>query len=257
MPIPLLTLCVTAAIMAALWALSLRWRDASIVDVYWGPGFALIALVALLADGDRDSRGVLLTVLTALWGLRLGAYLLWRNWGQGEDPRYQAMRRHAGAAFAWRSLFTVFGLQAVLMWFVSLPVQLAQIGRGATFPTLLDTVGVSLWAIGIAFEAVGDVQLARFKADPRNRGKVMDRGLWGLTRHPNYFGDALVWWGLYAIACATPAGRWTFASPLLMNFFLLRVSGVALLERRMAHTRPDYADYARRVNAFLPWPPKR
>ncbi|RIL04530.1 MAG: hypothetical protein DCC71_13765 [Proteobacteria bacterium] len=243
--------------MLALWLVSLVRRDASIVDLWWGPGFALLAAVAHALSPAPGARGALLVALTALWGLRLGIHLAWRNAGRGEDPRYAAMRRRHGARFAEVSLATVFGLQAVLQWLVSLPVQIAQLLPGAAPLGALDALGVLLFATGLFFEAVGDWQLARFKADPANAGRVMDRGLWRYTRHPNYFGDALVWWGLFAIAAATPWGWLTIASPALMTFLLLRVSGVALLERSLHHTRPDYARYVATTSAFFPRPPRR
>jgi steroid 5-alpha reductase family enzyme len=243
--------------MLALWLLSLALRDVSIVDIWWGPGFAWLTMVAFTISGDPTPRDALLLALVSLWGLRLGAYLLWRNWGQGEDARYARMRRHHGARFPLVSLATVFGLQAVLQWFVSLPLQIAQLAPGTRPLGALDALGVALFAAGLFFETVGDAQLARFKADPANRGRVMDRGLWRYTRHPNYFGDCLVWWGLFAIAAATPAGWLTVASPLLMTFLLLRVSGVALLERSLVRTRPAYRDYIERTSAFLPRPPRR
>jgi steroid 5-alpha reductase family enzyme len=250
-------LAISAAAMSALWLLSLALRDASIVDVWWGPGFALIAAAAgWLGSGGDPGRRALATTLVVLWGIRLGAYLAWRNTGRGEDPRYQAMRRRWGARFPIASLVTVFALQGALMWFVSLPVQAVHVSSGGPLGPL-DAAGAALAGVGLFFESVGDLQLARFRADPANRARVMDRGLWRYTRHPNYFGDACVWWGLYWIAAATPLGIWTVASPLAMTFFLLRVSGVALLERSIGKRRPDYAEYAARTSAFVPWPPRR
>jgi len=243
--------------MALLWLVSLWRRDASIVDIWWGPGFALIAAVAFaLGSGGDPARRALSLALVSLWGLRLGAHLLWRNWGAGEDYRYQAMRRRHGERFGLVSLGTVFGLQGFLAWIVSLPVQVVHVSAGGALGAL-DALGAALTALGLGFEAVGDWQLARFKADPASRGQVMDRGLWRYTRHPNYFGDCCVWWGLTAIALATPAGIWTLPAPLLMSFLLLRVSGVPLLERGLAKRRPGYADYVARTSAFFPWPPKR
>jgi steroid 5-alpha reductase family enzyme len=251
------SLAVSAAAMFVLWLVSLALRDASIVDIWWGPGFVAIAGAAwALGSGGDPGRRALSFALVALWGLRLGAYLAWRNAGHSEDPRYQAMRRRIGDRFPVVSLFTVFGLQCALMWFVSLPVQAVHVSsHGSLGP--LDAAGAALVLVGVLFEAVGDLQLARFRADPGNRARVMDRGLWRYTRHPNYFGDCCVWWGLYAIAAATPLGIWTFASPLLMTFLLLRVSGVALLERSIGRRRPDYAAYAARTSAFVPWPRSR
>jgi steroid 5-alpha reductase family enzyme len=242
--------------MLALWLLSLLLRDASIVDVYWGPGFAVLATAACLSsDAGEPTRRGLALLLTALWGLRLGGYLLWRGWGEGEDPRYQAMRRHWGDRFPLVSLASVFALQGALMWFVSLPVQLA-IASGDAPLGVFDAVGALLVLVGLGFESIGDLQLARFMADPANAGRVMDRGLWRYTRHPNYFGDSIVWWGLFTIALATPYGSITVLSPALMTFFLLRISGVAMLERSIVKRRPDYAEYIARTSAFVPRPPR-
>jgi steroid 5-alpha reductase family enzyme len=242
--------------MLCIWLLSLWRRDASLVDVYWGPGFGLIASVAYaVGAGGEVERRLLTLALVWLWGLRLGGYLLWRNWGAGEDYRYQAMRRRHGEAFGRVSLHAVFGLQGALMWFVSLPLQVAQTG-GATGLGLLDFLGAALFCVGLGFESLGDLQLARFKADPESGGRVMDRGLWRYTRHPNYFGDCVVWWGLWLIACGAPGGALTIASPLLMTWLLLRVSGVALLERGLVRRKPAYADYIARTSAFFPLPPR-
>jgi len=246
-----------AAVFFALWQVSLRRRDASLVDVYWGPGFAAIAAIAYAGAPAPGARGALLLAMTALWGLRLGAHLGWRNRGRGEDPRYAAMRRRHGERFARVSLWTVFGLQAALMWVVSLPVQVALLRPAAAGLGALDAIGAALWATGLFFESVGDWQLARFRADPASRGQVMDRGLWRYTRHPNYFGDALAWWGIFAVAASTRAGRWTLPSPMLMTFLLLRVSGVPLLERSLVRTRPGYRAYAERTSRFVPRPPRR
>jgi steroid 5-alpha reductase family enzyme len=253
----LLTAIAVALLMVGLWLVSLIRRDASIVDITWGLGFAMIALIGALADIGDPYRARLLAFCTVVWGGRLGVYLYFRNRGQGEDFRYQAMRRHWGNKFPVVSLFTVFGLQGVLMWFISLPVQLGQSSLEPNHGTVFDVLGVGLWTVGFLFEAVGDTQLTRFKSDPSNRGKVMDLGLWRYTRHPNYFGDACLWWGIYLIAAATPNGRWAIASPLLMTFLLMRVSGVPLLEKKLTKTRPQYVDYIRRTSSFFPWPPKR
>jgi steroid 5-alpha reductase family enzyme len=251
-----ITAGVTAAAVLAVWLVSLVLRNASIADIFWGPGFVLIAATAFAAgEGGDPARRALVLALTAAWGLRLGGYLLWRNSGHGEDPRYQAMRRHYGSRFPLVSLATVFLFQGALMWFVSLPVQVAMVSPAPV--GALDAIGTLLFAIGLGFESVGDLQLARFKADPANAGRVMDRGLWRYTRHPNYFGDSLAWWGLFAIALATPAGVFTVLSPVLMTFLLLRVSGIALLERSIGKRRPDYADYQARTSAFVPLPPRR
>jgi steroid 5-alpha reductase family enzyme len=251
------TAALATAAFAALWAASLRQRNASIVDVYWGPGFAAIAALALWLSSERGARSALLLGMVALWGLRLGIHLAWRNRGMGEDPRYAAMRRRYGARFGRVSLVTVFALQAALSWAISLPLQVALLRPGTAALGALDALGVALFATGLGFEAVGDWQLARFRAQPQNRGRVLDRGLWRYTRHPNYFGDSLAWWGMFCVAASTPLGPWTAVSPALMTFLLLRVSGVPLLERSLARTRPGYADYVARTSAFVPLPPRR
>ena len=180
-----------------------------------------------------------------------------RNLGKKEDYRYQEMRRRQGDRFAMTSLWTVFGLQGVLMWVVSLPVQVGQVPATPPSLTWIDYLGAAVWLVGLLFESVGDWQLARFKADPANKGKVMDRGLWRYTRHPNYFGDFLVWWGLYLIALATGVAWWTVIGPIVMSILLIRVSGKAMLEKTIGKRRPGYDDYIRRTSGFFPMPPKR
>ena len=250
------TFVVTLLAFVALWWLGTRWRDVSIVDVYWGPGFAVIAATALVTGAGTDPRRFLVVTLAAMWGFRLGGYLFWRKQhAPGEDVRYAAMRRKVGDDFWLVSLGTVFLLQAGLMWVVSLPVQ--WVVTTPSPPTLgwLDLVGGVLWATGLACEALGDLQLIEFRADPANAEKVLDTGLWRYTRHPNYFGDCCVWWGFYAFASATPHGWWTFLGPLVMTVLLRRVSGVPLLERGLVARRPDYAAYVARTSAFIPMPP--
>ncbi len=253
------TLAITLACMIALWLLSLPLRNASIVDIFWGPGFGIIAFAAYFMADGAEPRQILLTALTAAWAARLGIYLAWRNIGHGEDPRYRRMREKteaAGGNFAIASLARVFLLQGVLMWLISMPVQIGQMYAEPPALGWVAAVGATLWLIGFLFEAVGDWQLARFKADPANRGEVMDRGLWRYTRHPNYFGNACLWWGLFVIACENPVGLWTVFAPIGMTWLLLKVSGVSLLERSLSRTKPKYQDYVRRTSAFFPLPPK-
>ncbi len=258
---PLLTVLTYEALAIAglvlfVWLSSLYLRDASLVDRYWGAGFVLAAAVAFAVTDNADPRRYLVLGMVALWGLRLSLYLTKRNWGHGEDYRYQAMRRRHGDRFPIVSLVTVFALQGVLMWFIGLPIALAMASGEPEALTPLDYIGVTVFAVGFAFESIGDAQLARFKANPDNKGNVMDRGLWRYTRHPNYFGDAVLWWGIYLTCAATPYGRWALLSPIVMTILLMKVSGVPLLERRMAKTRPNYADYVARTSGFVPWPPK-
>ncbi|MDY7093785.1 MAG: DUF1295 domain-containing protein [Acidobacteriota bacterium] len=252
------SLAAVLAVMIVLWLISLVRRDVSIVDAFWGPGFLLAAGVAHLEGTGYAPRGWLLLALVAVWSLRLGIYLLWRNLDHGEeDYRYRKMRDHWGKSFPLVSLGTIFLFQGVLLWFISLTLQVAVLSDTPQRLTWLDALGVLLWLVGFVFESVGDWQLSRFKADPSNQGKVLDSGLWRYTRHPNYFGDFMVWWGYFCIALATPQGWMTVLSPLVMSIFLLKVSGVALLEKKLSKTRPKYRDYVERTNAFFPGPPKK
>jgi steroid 5-alpha reductase family enzyme len=259
----LLAAAVAGGAMVLLWLVSLAARDASLVDIFWGPGFVLVAWAVLLWVGDHDlpdgggARRWLLVSLVTVWGLRLGGYLARRNLGKGEDYRYVAMREKAGKRFWLVSLFKVFLLQGLLMWIVSLPVQAGQLPSTPDGLGPLAVAGAVVWGIGLFFEAVGDAQLARFKADPANKGKVMDQGLWRYTRHPNYFGDFMVWWGIYLVALEGHGTWWSLAGPLLMSFLLLRVSGVALLEKTITTRRAGYEEYIRRTSAFFPRPPRR
>jgi steroid 5-alpha reductase family enzyme len=243
------------AFMAALgWAVANARRNVGLVDILW-PLFFLAAALAYAVVGRNDSaRAWLVLALVGPWALRLSAYLALRNWNAPEDHRYRAIRARNQPGFEWKSLYLVFGLQAVLAWLISAPLAAAIAGReplGA-----LDALGAALAAFGIVFEATADAQLAAFKADPANAGKVMDRGLWRYTRHPNYFGEFCVAWGLWLVALAA-AGGWTVFAPLLMSLLLLRVSGVALLEKDIAERRPAYRDYVATTNAFFPGPVRR
>ena len=197
----------------------------------------------------------MLAALVAVWGLRLGGYLLRRKLGdREEDRRYATMRERKGDAFVPWSLVVIFGLQGLLVLIVSLPVQVAAARGGSLGAWVIP--GIVLWAVGFAFEAIGDEQLRRFKADPENKGKVMDRGLWRYTRHPNYFGDFCVWWGLWLIALPAGGTWWTFIGPVVMSTLLIRVSGAALLEKDISERRPRYADYIKRTSGFFPRPPR-
>jgi steroid 5-alpha reductase family enzyme len=247
------------AVLTALtlvWVLSVELRDASIADVCWGSGFVLLAWLYCLTSPTLTPRSWLVAALITLWGARLSLHIFLRNHGKGEDPRYRAMRASQGPAFWWRSLFTVFWLQGALLWFVALPLLVAV--RAAAPPDLVavDGLGVVLFAVGFGSEAVGDHQLARFRAEPSNRGHVLDRGLWRYTRHPNYFGDATLWWGIYAMAAAARHGWLTLLSPALMTFLLMRVSGVTLLEDSLKASKPGYQAYITRTSAFFPWFPR-
>lgn len=246
--------CLTV-LMLMLWVISVIRRDASVVDPFWGTGFVCVAWLACGWNHATHSRAILLACLTTAWGLRLSLYLLRRNWSHGEDRRYAAMRAYHGTRFAWVSLFTVFLLQGIILWFVALPLQVAISNDVAVPLAWTDLLGLSVWLVGFLFESIGDWQMARFQADPTNAGRVMDRGLWRYTRHPNYFGDFCVWWGLYLLA--VPAGAaWTIGSPLVMSVLLMKISGVTLLESTITERRPAYAEYRARTSAFFPWFPR-
>ncbi len=250
-------LAVVFVLTTALWAVSVAVKDSSIVDIFWGSGFVVIGWVTFaLADG-APARRWLLAVLTMIWGLRLTIHLARRNLGKGEDFRYQAMRSKAGAAWPLRSLWAVFWVQGILIWLVSLPIQVGQQGATAGGWLWLVIVGTAIYAVGLFFETVGDLQLTRFKADPANKATVIDRGLWRYTRHPNYFGDFSVWWGLYLIALSNGVAWWTIVGPVIMSVLLIRVSGAGLLEKSIGKRRPGYDDYVARTSGFFPRPPRR
>jgi steroid 5-alpha reductase family enzyme len=244
-----------AVLMLAVWAASVPLHDLSIVDVAWGPAFVAVALAAAASGHGCVSRRWLLFALTALWGLRLGLHLLRRKLTEpGEDRRYRSMRERRPDRFALWSVGGVFAPQAVLVLVVSLPLTVSAQRHGHLSAAIVP--GVVLFWVGLAFEAIGDEQLRRFKADPDSAGKVMDRGLWRYTRHPNYFGDACVWWGLWLIALQAGGTWWTAIGPVTMTVLLVRVSGKELLERDIANRRPGYADYVRRTSGFVPLPPR-
>ncbi|MGI5451638.1 DUF1295 domain-containing protein [Streptomyces sp. CA-249302] len=247
------------AVMLVTFAVAVRAGVHRIVDVAWGIGFTAVAAATFAASAVQDqgdpARRLLVTALTALWGLRLAVHIGRRGRGHGEDPRYEALLAKAPGNRNAYALRMVYLLQGALVWLVSLPVQAAQYVPGP--PSFLAWAGVAVWALGLGFEAVGDAQLARFKADPAHRGRIMDRGLWAWTRHPNYFGDFCVWWGLYLITCDSwEAAAVSAVSPVVMSLLLTRGSGKRLLEQHMAD-RPGYAEYASRTSGFLPLPPKR
>jgi steroid 5-alpha reductase family enzyme len=232
------------------WGVSVLRRDVSIVDSLWSLFFLVAAAIFMLHATSFSARGLIVATLVAVWSLRLSAHITLRNRGHGEDYRYRAIRANNEPGFVYKSLFIVFGLQGVLAWVVSLPL-LAAILSDAPL-SFVDYLAVLLWLVGFVFEAVGDYQLSSFRHKDGGR-RVLDTGLWRYTRHPNYFGDFCVWWAFYLFALAG-GGWWTVVSPLLMTFLLLRVSGVAMLESTIGERRPEYADYARRTNAFFPGP---
>ncbi|MEV6319224.1 DUF1295 domain-containing protein [Streptomyces sp. NPDC051776] len=247
---------VAFAVLLVTFAVALRAGVHRIVDVAWGLAFAAVAVSSYgMSAGYGDgARRLLVTLLTVVWGLRLAGYLAWRGRGQGEDPRYERLLGRASGNRTWYAFRVVYLVQGALVWLVSLPVQAAAYETGPV--SFLAWLGTALWLLGLTFETVGDHQLARFRADPANRGTLMDRGLWSWTRHPNYFGDFCVWWGIFLVACDAPAGAAaTVVGPLAMSFLLIGGSGKALLERHMAD-RPGYAAYRARTSGFVPRPPR-
>ena len=243
-------------LMTILWLISIALKNASIVDIFWGIGFIIIAWTAYtLTPGGYLPRENLVCAMTTLWGLRLALHIGIRNWGKPEDSRYAAWRKENGSDWWWKSYFKVFLLQGFLMWIISAPIVAAQTSGFPAILTPLDLIGAAFWVFGLAFESVADIQLARFKRDAANRGEILTSGVWAFSRHPNYFGEAIVWWGYYFIALAAGFG-WTIYSPSIMTWLLVRVSGVPMLERSMK-LKPGYEDYMRRTSAFIPWFPKR
>ncbi|MDX2142082.1 MAG: DUF1295 domain-containing protein [Rhodospirillaceae bacterium] len=256
-----LNFAVVLCCVLILWAISLRTKDPTPMDSFWAFGLALVAMLSFIEMGEPTPRRLLIVGLCTIWGLRLGTYMLWRWRTHGPDGRYEAMMRKAqerrGWSYATASLRLVFLTQAPMLWLVALPVQLGQFQAEPLAIGPLGWAGAGLAIFGFVFESVGDWQLVRFKADPANKGKVMDRGLWRYTRHPNYFGDCCVWWGLYLIAAETEIGRYAIVGPVFLTWTLLVWSGAAMLERRITRSKPAYADYIARTSAFIPWFPKK
>ncbi len=246
-----LGLVAALALPSLAWLVSLLKGDVSIVDSLWSLIFLALCTTYFLLNEFTTLRGTIVLALVALWAVRLSTYITWRNWGEPEDARYQAMRRKHSPNFALKSLGIVFLLQGTLAWIISLPLLAATTG---SIPlNYIDMLAIALVLFGVMYESIADAQLAAFKASPENRGKVMDTGLWRNTRHPNYFGECCVWWGFYLFALAA-GGWWSVLSPVLMTFLLLRVSGVTLLEKDIVERRPAYRDYISRTNAFIPGP---
>ncbi len=247
---------VLMAALTGLWLLSLIIKDASIIDIFWGFGFVLIGWFYAfeLHDLNLDFRQKIYLALISIWGLRLTAYLAYRNIGKPEDYRYAQWRKDNGAKWWWLSFIRVFALQGFLLWIISsVFVQGFQVNAELS---VFEYIGIAFWAIGLFFETVGDWQLMQFKKDPNNKGKVMDKGVWKYTRHPNYFGDAMVWWGFFIYALSNPQA-WIFIfCPIIMTLFLVKISGVAMLEVKLKKTKPKYEEYIRKTSAFIPMPPK-
>ncbi len=250
-------LLVIILLMSLLWITSVILKNVSIVDLFWGFGFVLTSIFYSLVTKGNQSRKVILVTLVAIWGIRLSSYLIWRNHGKGEDFRYREFRRNYGEErYWWISFFQVFLLQGMLMWLISAPLLGAQYYGQNRDMNLLDYIGIAFWLTGLIFEAGGDYQLAAFKANPLNKGKVLDKGFWHYTRHPNYFGDSMVWWG-YGLICLAAGRIWPVFGSVLMTALIIKVSGVALLEKSLKEQKPEYQEYIKNTSAFIPWFPKR
>ena len=252
---------VLAVSMTALWAYCVRIKDVSVIDSFWSFGMVLLAATSFAMLGAQGTQATILFGLTAIWGLRLSLHLFTRWRAHGVDPRYTAilgrLMAKRGWSFAKASFIQVFLMQYALLFIVCLPAQLGAASGDDTRLSMIQWVGVAIALIGIAFETIGDAQLTAFRNNPAMDGKVLDTGLWRYTRHPNYFGDACTWWGIWLVAANTPLGAATIIGPILITFLLMRVSGVPMLEHRLKKNRPGYEDYLRRTSSFFPLPPRR
>jgi len=244
-------------LVTLLWIWSIAIKNVSIVDIFWGFGFVVINVFYALMTGEMHTRKILVLALVSIWGLRLALYLAKRNIGKGEDFRYQEFRRTYGPErYWWFSFFQTFLLQAVLMMIVALPLLGIHANTTSGDLNLLDYMGVAVWLIGFSFEAGGDLQLARFKRNSANKGKVLNTGFWKYTRHPNYFGDSAVWWS-YAIFSVAAGGYWQVIGSVIMTLLIINISGVALLEKTLNDTKPQYREYIKNTSSFFPWFPKK
>jgi steroid 5-alpha reductase family enzyme len=244
-------------LVTLLWVVSVIIKNVSIVDLFWGFGFVVVNAFYVFTSGELTARKTLVLVLVTVWGLRLSIYLAWRNLGKGEDFRYQEFRRKYGPErYWWFSYFQTFLLQGILMMIISLPLLAVSTGTNSGPPGLIDFIGVFVWVTGITFETGGDLQLARFKRNPNNKGKVLNTGFWKYTRHPNYFGDSAVWWA-YALFSIAAGGYWQIIGSVIMTLLIIKISGVALLEKTLTETKPQYREYIRKTSSFLPWFPKK
>ena len=251
-----LNLAAVAGFMTVGWGISLVRRNAGVADVLWGPGFVLVAWLTFFQADGFFQRKLMLALLVTIWGMRLCVHIAARSRGKGEDPRYAAWRAQYGQKFWLVSLYRVFLVQALFLWVIALGVQYGQVAEQPARLTWLDAAGLLIWLAGLVIEAVADWQLRRFLAAPENRGRVMDQGLWHYSRHPNYFGETLIWWGIFVIVLAVPLGVLTIVSPLVITYTLLRLTGVSLMEETEFSDNPEYQAYIRRTSAFVPWFPR-
>jgi steroid 5-alpha reductase family enzyme len=239
--------------MSLIWILSVALKNVSVVDSFWGPGFVIVCFFYFLRTGGTDIRKLILLTLVAIWGIRLSLYITLRNMGKGEDFRYKEFRKKFGEnRYWWISFFQTFLLQGFLMWLICAPLLGAQYSSAVKPFGIVDYLGIALWLIGFSFEAGGDYQLSKFRSNPDNKGKVLDKGFWRYTRHPNYFGDAAVWWG-YGLICISAGSYIPMLGSILMTALIIKVSGVALLEKTLVNQKPGYKEYVEKTSAFIPW----
>ncbi len=244
-------------LVTLLWIWSVFIKNVSIVDVFWGFGFVVVNVFFAFMSGELNARKILVLALVSIWGMRLAIFLAWRNIGKGEDFRYQEFRRKYGPKrYWWFSFFQTFLLQGVLIMIVSLPLLGIHSSTSSGDLNVLDYIGIIVWLIGFVFEAGGDFQLTRFKQDVLNKGKVLNTGFWKYTRHPNYFGDSAVWWA-YAIFSIAAGSYWQVVGSIVMTLLIIKVSGVALLEKTLNNSKPEYKEYIQKTNSFFPWFPKK
>lgn len=250
-------LLVILMLMTILWLVSIIIKNVSIVDLFWGFGFVLVTLFYFIKTDGLNHRKIILMTMVAVWGMRLSIYLAWRNIGKGEDFRYREFRKRYGEkSYWWFSYFQTFLFQGILMWLISAPLLGSQYYGASKDLGIFDYAGIIFWIFGFIFEAGGDFQLARFKADPKNKGRVLNLGFWRYTRHPNYFGDSSVWWG-YALICIAAGSYIPVLGSVLMTTVIIKVSGVAILEKSLKVQKPEYNEYIRKTSAFFPWFPKK
>jgi steroid 5-alpha reductase family enzyme len=247
------SLLIILSLMTILWVISIFLRNVSIVDLFWGLGFVIISVFFFINTNGNESRKIILMTLVTIWGLRLSIYIAWRNSGMGEDFRYRQFREKYGPKrYWWISFFQTFMLQGILMWLISAPLLGAMVSGQERDLGILDYAGIIVWITGFLFEAGGDFQLAVFKANPTNKGKVLDTGFWRFTRHPNYFGDSAVWWG-YGLICFSAGSYLPVLGSVLMTFLIIKISGVLLLEKSLKEQKPQYIEYIRKTSTFIPW----
>jgi len=244
------------SVLTILWVVSVRMKDTSIIDIFWGMGFVLVSWISFFFGSGEGLLHLLLPILASVWGIRLTIFLFLRNWGNGEDYRYQAFREKVGPSYWWKSLFFVFYFQGTCCLLIALPLMFGIASKSGSSPTLPVLFGGLLWGIGMFFEIVADDQMAAFRKNPENQGKIMNRGIWRFSRHPNYFGESTLWWGIYISVLSLPSAAWMVISPLLITFMIVKVTGVANLERHLRSRKPGYAEYVQTTSMFFPWPPK-